>query len=42
LSDQLIVAGFHRSGTSLVCQVLHRAGLFLGYDLLGAVFSNPY
>jgi hypothetical protein len=42
LSDQLIVAGFHRSGTSLVCQLLHRAGLFLGYDLMGASFSNPY
>jgi hypothetical protein len=42
LSDQLIVAGFHRSGTSLVCQLLHRAGLFLGYDLMGATFSNPY
>jgi hypothetical protein len=42
LSDQLIVAGFHRSGTSLVCQVLHRAGLFLGYDLMGAAFSNPH
>jgi hypothetical protein len=40
-SDQLIVAGFHRSGTSLVCQLLHRAGLFLGYDLLGERFSNP-
>jgi hypothetical protein len=40
LSDQLIVAGFHRSGTSLVCQLLHRAGLFLGYDLLGPAFSN--
>jgi hypothetical protein len=37
-----MVAGFHRSGTSLVCQLLHRAGLFLGYDLLGAAFSNPY
>ena len=37
---QLIVAGFHRSGTSLVCQLLHRAGLFLGYDMLGATFSN--
>src|SRR5215210_5587886 len=24
LSEQLIVAGFHRSGTSLVCQLLHR------------------
>lgn len=40
VSDRLIVAGFHRSGTSLVCQLLHRAGLFLGYDLLGAKFSN--
>ena len=42
MSDQLIVAGFHRSGTSLVCQLLHRAGLFLGYDLLGSAFSNPH
>jgi hypothetical protein len=42
LSDQLIVAGFHRSGTSLICQLLHRAGLFLGYDLMGATFSNPH
>jgi hypothetical protein len=42
LSDQLIVAGFHRSGTSLVCQLLHRAGLFLGYELMGATFSNPH
>jgi hypothetical protein len=40
LSNQLIVAGFHRSGTSLVCQLLHRAGLFLGYDLLRPAFSN--
>jgi hypothetical protein len=42
LSDQLIIAGFHRSGTSLVAQLLHRAGLFLGYDLMGATFSNPH
>jgi hypothetical protein len=42
LGDQLIVAGFHRSGTSLVCQLLHRAGLFLGYNLLGPAFSNPH
>jgi hypothetical protein len=41
LQTRLIVAGFHRSGTSLVCQLLHRAGLFLGYDMLGATFSNP-
>lgn len=42
MSDQLIVAGFHRSGTSMVCQLLQRAGLFLGYKLLGAHRSNPY
>ncbi len=42
MGDQLIVAGFHRSGTSLVCQLLHRAGLFLGYQLLGPAFSNPH
>jgi hypothetical protein len=42
VSDQLIVAGFHRSGTSLVCQLLQSAGLFFGYDLLGANFSNPH
>jgi hypothetical protein len=42
LSGQVIVAGFHRSGTSLISQVLHRGGLFLGYDLMGATFSNPH
>jgi hypothetical protein len=42
LSDQLIIAGFHRSGTSLTAQLLHRAGLFLGDDLLDANPSNPY
>lgn len=42
MTGQIIVAGFHRSGTSLVCQMLERAGLFLGYDLLGANPSNRY
>jgi hypothetical protein len=42
VGDQLIVAGFHRSGTSLVCQLLNRAGLFLGYEMLGAKFSNRH
>ena len=42
VSDQLIVAGFHRSGTSLVCQLLDRAGLFLGYELLGTNPLNLY
>jgi hypothetical protein len=42
VSEQLIIAGFHRSGTSVTAQVLHRSGLFLGYDLLEALPSNPY
>jgi len=32
------MAGFHRSGTSLVCRLLDHVGLFLGYELIGA---NP-
>jgi hypothetical protein len=39
---QLIIVGFHRSGTSLLTQLLHRAGLFVGDELLGAMPSNPY
>lgn len=41
MSEQLIIAGFHRSGTSLVARLLHQGGLFLGYELLGAHPSNP-
>lgn len=39
---QLIIAGFHRSGTSVLTQVLHAAGLFVGDELLGAGPTNPY
>lgn len=39
---QLIIAGFHRSGTSLLTQLLHAGGLFVGDELLGAMASNPY
>lgn len=39
---ELIIAGFHRSGTSLLTELLHEAGLFVGDDLLGAMPSNPY
>ncbi len=42
MSDQLIIAGFHRSGTSATAQLLHRAGLFLGHELLEALPSNPH
>ena len=38
----MIIAGFHRSGTSLTARILHRAGLFLGDELLGAHPSNPH
>lgn len=41
-TSALIVVGFHRSGTSLLAQLLHRGGLFLGDELLGAMASNPY
>ena len=39
---QLIVVGFHRSGTSLLTELLHTAGLFVGDRLLGAQRSNPH
>lgn len=42
MSEQLVIAGFHRSGTSLAAGLLHHAGLFLGYELLDALPSNPY
>lgn len=42
MSLPLIIAGFHRSGTSLVSQLLGSAGLFLGDELLDALPSNPY
>ena len=38
----MIIAGFHRSGTSATAQLLHHAGLFLGNELLEALPSNPY
>jgi len=36
----LIVAGMHRSGTSLVTQWLHRCGLNVGEELLGKGIGN--
>jgi len=32
LNSPVIVMGMHRSGTSLVCNVLERMGLFMGYE----------
>ena len=42
MSEQLIIAGFHRSGTSLTAQLLAHAGLFLGERLLEEDLSNKY
>jgi hypothetical protein len=39
---ELIVAGFHRSGTSMVTQLLQASGLFVGEVLVEALPSNPY
>ena len=39
---QLIIAGFHRSGTSVTAQLLRAAGLFVGDRLYGASPANPY
>ena len=42
MTSELIIAGFHRSGTSFTAQNLAHHGFFLGHDLLGAAPSNPY
>ncbi|MEM8856109.1 MAG: hypothetical protein AAGD34_20600, partial [Pseudomonadota bacterium] len=39
---QLVILGYHRSGTSAVTQHLMKAGLFVGDDLIGSNQSNPY
>ncbi len=38
----VLVAGHHRSGTSLLAQLLDRAGLFMGERLMGATEANPH
>ncbi len=38
---QLIVSGFHRSGTSMLMQALVNAGLYAGNSLIGGDPSNP-
>src|SRR5947199_10146172 len=41
MSAPLLLAGMHRSGTSLVASWLARAGVDLGRDLLPADSGNP-
>ena len=42
VGGQLIVAGFHRSGTSAAARLLHQAGVHMGDDLVGVRLSNPF
>jgi hypothetical protein len=42
MNSGLIIAGFHRSGTSSVAQQLAASNLFLGDELIGASPSNPH
>lgn len=39
---ELIVAGFHRSGTSAAARLLYQGGVHMGDDLVGARLSNPF
>ena len=39
---QIVVAGFHRSGTSLAAQILELSGVFLGHEKLPEHRSNPH
>ena len=38
----VIIAGHHRSGTSMLARIFHRAGLHLGDDLMPGGPSNPH
>ena len=40
MNRQLIIAGFHRSGTSMLAQELHNAGLFVGENLMPPSLAN--
>jgi hypothetical protein len=42
VGGQLIVAGFHRSGTSAAARLLAQGGAHMGDDLVGARLSNPF
>jgi hypothetical protein len=42
VGGRLIVAGFHRSGTSAAARLLHHAGAHMGDDLVGERLSNPF
>jgi hypothetical protein len=41
MTKVLVIAGMHRSGTSLTANWLHECGLFLGEKLMSGGFGNP-
>jgi Sulfotransferase family len=41
MSQTIIVTGMHRSGTSLISSLLHRAGIHIGETLIAANSANP-
>lgn len=41
-SKNLFIVAMHRSGTSLAANWLHRCGLNMGHQLIGATFSNVF
>ena len=42
MSEQIVVLGMHRSGTSVVALILKALGVHMGDDTLGAGASNPF
>jgi len=40
MSNVLVIAGMHRSGTSLTASWLHKMGLFMGNNLMSSRFDN--
>ncbi|MBC2844491.1 sulfotransferase [Winogradskyella flava] len=40
MEQQIIIAGMHRSGTSLSASLLQKSGLFIGSDLMSGRFDN--
>ena len=42
MSQQVIVLGVHRSGTSMLAGVLHKLGVNMGETMIGPDASNPY
>lgn len=41
-TDPIIILGMHRSGTSLMAQLLEHCGLYIGHDLLPPFYENRF